>query len=280
MPQDNELDKSSAKDQPNEHWAFRKFLRYFLGGLFKFLYRPRYEGLADVCRFLFAAESPEEREKLIKHVFNSKGQPRLRAMTALSEKNFAKPGCLLCGNHRSVLDVVAIHPVLPVHITWLAKKELFDDIFLVSSGIEKMGAVSVDRSKVDITSMKKSLKVLREGGTMGLFPQATRLSDEEALRTPAKTGSVQMAVKTSAVMIPFCICKPYKLFHKNKIVFGRPYCFNNYDGRRLSNESAESMGDLMMKSIFEPAGMSFEAERTAEASAVSSADREQSADSK
>jgi 1-acyl-sn-glycerol-3-phosphate acyltransferase len=83
---------------------------------------------------------------------------------------------ILASNHVGVADgpLLAIFSVRPVHA--LTKKEMFDGRlgrFLLSSG-----QVPLDRFNSDPAAVKACLRVLRDGGVVGIFPEGSRGSGE------------------------------------------------------------------------------------------------------
>ena len=80
---------------------------------------------------------------------------------------------------------------------------------------------SVDRGKADISSIKAALKVLKEKGIIGIFPEGTRVQEEQA--SEAKTGAVMLASRTGVPLLPVWMPRTKKLFHKVDVVVGEPY---------------------------------------------------------
>lgn len=55
----------------------------------------------------------------------------------------------------------------------MAKKELFSIPF-IGWLIRTMGAFPVDRAAMDVSAVKKGIKLLESGEMVGIFPQGTR----------------------------------------------------------------------------------------------------------
>jgi len=113
-----------------------------------------------------------------------------------------KSGCVLVGNHRSIVDVTAVFLDLPVDIRFLGKKELFH-IPLVSYALSTMGMIPVDRSNPEAAakSIDLAVSVLKDGKSFVLFPEGTRSRSGELL--PFKKGAFVLAIKAQVPVVPF-----------------------------------------------------------------------------
>ncbi|GAA2120328.1 lysophospholipid acyltransferase family protein [Nocardioides bigeumensis] len=104
---------------------------------------------------------------------------------------------ILAPNHLGWMDgpLLAIHSPRPVHA--LTKHEMFQgrmDPFL-----RKAGQIPIDRFNPDPRAIKACLRVLREGGVVGIFPEGARGAGELEL---FKGGTAYLALVTGAPVIP------------------------------------------------------------------------------
>ena len=155
----------------------------------------------------------------------------------------------LCGNHLHAFDYVFLVANTKRKIHFIAKAELFKHWFM--RWIEKpFGLIRVDRSKTqDIESMKKSLKVLKDGEILGIFPEGTR--NGLAKNVEVKTGVAYFTVKTGVKVIPVGINGNFKLFSKVTYNIGQPMDFSEYFGRKPNKEDLDSITDKIMSNIIE-----------------------------
>lgn len=125
-------------------------------------------------------------------------------------------GVLLCSNHVSLFDPPSVGIGLKRKVHFMAKMELFN---IPGFGwlIRELGAFPVKRSGVSKESIKNSLKILREGNVMGIFPEGSRNSDGAG-----KKGAASFALRCNAAVVPVAIIGEYKLFRKIKVVYGQP----------------------------------------------------------
>lgn len=104
---------------------------------------------------------------------------------------------VVVSNHIGFLDgpMMAIVGPRPVHA--LTKRELFDGplgVFLTGAG-----QIPVSRFEVDPLAIKTCLRVLRDGGAVGVFPEGTRGAGE---MVKAARGAAYLAMATGAPILP------------------------------------------------------------------------------
>lgn len=125
---------------------------------------------------------------------------------------------VLCGNHISAHDAVFVASFCKRKLKFLAKKEIFIKGF--AGLIKKLGGIPVDRGNNDIGAVKASLRVLKNGDPLLIFPQGTRCT--ELKEEDFKNGAGFMAIKTQVPVIPFAICGKYKVRGGLKFKVGKP----------------------------------------------------------
>ena len=104
-------------------------------------------------------------------------------------------------NHQSLFDIPALLLAVPGRIRMVAKQSLFR-IPVFGWAIAAAGFVSVDRA--DRTAARQSFAAaerrLREGGSILLFPEGTRATDDTLL--PFKRGGFLLALRTGLPIVP------------------------------------------------------------------------------
>lgn len=175
----------------------------------------------------------------------------------------AEGGCLLCANHTSMHDVVALAAGLPRQPRYMAKKELFK-VPLLAQLIRALGAFPVDRSGSDVSSIKKSIAMIKEGEMVTIFPQGHRQKNRPARGTEVKNGAGLLAYRTGAPVLPVYIkTKNFRVkpFHLTEIIIGKPLDnselgFENGGGAEYSRASQiifDAICDLGEPQTGEPA---------------------------
>lgn len=144
---------------------------------------------------------------------------------------------LLCSNHKSNFDPIIISILFPRRISWMAKKEIFNNKIL-SFIVRRLGAFPVSRKEVDISAVKKSLKILKEDRVLGIFPEGTRVNKLDL--NNAKAGVSLLAIRSKSPVLPVYIESNYKLFSKVKIYIGEPlYLYRDIEGKPTNEEYSE-----------------------------------------
>ena len=164
----------------------------------------------------------------------------------VGEDNIPKDGAyIICANHRSNWDPVILITCTKRKICFLAKEELFCNKFFI--WLAKIFEIfPVKRGKQDIESTKNSLRILKEGKLLGLFPEGTR--NGLAKNGKAKNGAAYLALKTGVPVIPVGIKGKFKLFSKITLNYGKPIYFNEYKNN-TDKEVLEKVSKDIMESI-------------------------------
>lgn len=153
---------------------------------------------------------------------------------------------ILCANHQSNWDVVALYIACPREIKFMAKEEMFR-FKPLGWLVSKLGAFPVKRGQNDLAAIKTALKVLKNGEVLGIFPQGKRLKTLE--EDSAKAGAVLIASKSKVNILPAAIDTEYKLFKPVTIRFGKPFVVCEEDRRITMDEIQEKANELMKEII-------------------------------
>jgi 1-acyl-sn-glycerol-3-phosphate acyltransferase len=113
----------------------------------------------------------------------------------------AQGGLVVAANHRSYLDPPLLGTWFPRTIHFMAKRELFS-MPGVAWLIRQWHAFPVDRDSADLGAIRRALRILKEGGVVGIFPEGTRNLDGEA---KARGGAVLLAVTSGCPLVPVAL---------------------------------------------------------------------------
>lgn len=144
---------------------------------------------------------------------------------------------IICANHIHWQDPLAIGSALPPHykINFMAKEELFRNPFAAYL-LRKAGAFSVDRQKADYGAIRRSFKILDEGGVIGLFPEGTRGKPGQLQR--AQKGAALIAGRSGAPVLPVLVIGPYQVGRPLKIIFGPAFNIPKLEYRSRKEKKA------------------------------------------
>ncbi len=155
---------------------------------------------------------------------------------------------LIVGNHKHVYDQCLTIMATKRVIHYMAKKEYFDG--KIAWFFKLVGCIPVDRSIKDHNATDKALKVLNSGGAIGLFPEGTRNKTKDVFLLPFKFGTVSMAKKTNATIIPFGLTGDYKFRSKNLTIrYGTPFKVEDMDLEDANKKLYEEVERLMQENL-------------------------------
>ncbi len=155
---------------------------------------------------------------------------------------------LIVGNHKHIYDQCLTIMATKRVIHYMAKKEYFDG--KMAWFFKLVGCIPVDRSIKDHNATDKALKVLNSGGAIGLFPEGTRNKTKDVFLLPFKFGTVSMAKKTNATIIPFGLTGDYKFRSKNLTIrYGTPFKVGKMDLEDANKKLYEEVERLMRENL-------------------------------
>jgi len=162
------------------------------------------------------------------------------------KKNMPKTGgVIVMSNHISAYDPPLLAAIFSRPVRFMAKKELFENP-VIRFVLFLADAFPVDRSKNDITAVKKALSVLKEKEVLGLFPEGTRRAEGE-LGKP-KIGSVMLAIKSDVPILPVGI-KNIKKKGRITINIGQPFKLDQFSQKRLSKDQRKKAAQFIKNKI-------------------------------
>ncbi|MEG0022422.1 MAG: lysophospholipid acyltransferase family protein [Bacilli bacterium] len=169
--------------------------------------------------------------------------------TIINKEVIPKEGpILIVGNHKHLFDQCLAIIATKRVIHYMAKKEYWESkktawFFNIS------GCIPVDRQTKDEQAKKTAIEVLNNGGAIGLFPEGTRNKTKDFL-LPFKFGTVSMASKTNATIVPFGITGDYIRNSKNlTIQFGKPFKVGKMTLEEANELLRNEVGNLMKDNI-------------------------------
>ncbi|MBV8600367.1 MAG: 1-acyl-sn-glycerol-3-phosphate acyltransferase [Candidatus Eremiobacteraeota bacterium] len=156
-------------------------------------------------------------------------------------------GLIVACNHRSYVDPVALGVALPRPISYMAKVELFR-IPVLGPVIGALNAYPVDRGKSDVAAIKTSVRHLRDGEAIGIFPEGTRTLTGEAR---GHTGVALLASLSGAPVLPAFVNggERAKQLGKVQVAFGEPLHYKGASGGKASRQDLANWTDEIMGRI-------------------------------
>ena len=133
----------------------------------------------------------------------------------------------------------------------MAKQQLFR-IPVVGGFIRYMGAFPVDRGNSDIGAIKTAIKSLKDGFSLLIFPEGTRVKKGQHVQP--KGGATMIAIRSGVKMLPVFISSTRRLFHKLSLIIGKPYA-PVYTERKGTAEEYQQNVDEVMRQVYELGGV-------------------------
>ena len=148
-------------------------------------------------------------------------------------------GALLASNHQSHLDPPLIGQAVPRRINYLARATLFR-FFLLRWLIQSLDAIPIDREGSGLGGIKETMKRLRSGGKVLMFPEGTRTADGNM--RPLKPGFCAMVRRSNVPIVPLAIDGSFDAWPRTQRFPGRSIvhiCF----GPPITAEQQKSLSD-------------------------------------
>ena len=165
----------------------------------------------------------------------------------VGQENIQNKGAyIICANHTSNWDAPILVSNLKRKVYVMAKAELFKNKFIKWLG-DKCCVFPVKRGMRDIESIKYSLKLLKDGEILVIFPEGTRKGLEK--NGKAQNGVAYMAIRTGVPVIPVGLQGEMKPFRKVKLNIGEPLDFSQYKSNKPEKEILDKVSKEIMDNI-------------------------------
>jgi len=148
-------------------------------------------------------------------------------------------GAIIAANHSSYIDPVAIAVAVPRRISWIVRKDVYDVWWLkglfASTGMIREGG-----------SVEKAVKLLEQGGLVGIFPEGTRSPDGKL--GAGRRGASVMALTAGVPVIPCGITGAFEAYPRGA-VFPKSSPVKVSIGKPIAGTSPEVIMDAIDKEM-------------------------------
>ncbi len=152
---------------------------------------------------------------------------------------------IVVSNHVSYLDPPIAGCAVKRQLHFMAKEELFEKKWF-GYILKTMGTFPVKRGVPDKSAIRKSLKILKNGKVLCMFPEGTRMKDGEL--GDAKPGVTLIALMSESPILPVGI-KHADEDNLLRVSVGKPFTLDDYHDKKLSREEKTEVGELIMDKI-------------------------------
>ena len=166
-------------------------------------------------------------------------------------------GSMVMVNHQSNLDPIVMGAFYPGYVSFLAKKALFKypPLSWILYGLD---CIPIDRKSTGIGGMKTTLRRLRDGYRVVMFPEGQRSRDGEMI--PLMTGFCALFRRTKVPMVPVGMDGPFQAWPRGTslprpghihVVVGEAIYFK--DVEHLTDEQLTEFLEKRIKECFDQA---------------------------
>ncbi len=125
-------------------------------------------------------------------------------------------GALILSNHQSFLDPVALVAQLRRPVSFLARSGLFDNPFF-GRLIRALNAFPVRQGEGDIGAVKETIKRLREGHALIMYPEGSRTEDGEI--GPIEPGAALIVRRAGVPIVPAVVEGSFAAWPRSRRIF-------------------------------------------------------------
>jgi 1-acyl-sn-glycerol-3-phosphate acyltransferase len=149
----------------------------------------------------------------------------------------ASGAVLVVSNHQSHFDPPLIGIGCWRQMNYVARKTLFS-FRPFGWFLHSVGAIPIDRDGLGLNGIKESLKRLKRGEMVLIFPEGTRTSDGEI--APFRPGFTALAARSNAAILPAAVDGAFQIWPRTKkfpglgrihVRFGDPIPHSEIAGR-------------------------------------------------
>ena len=148
-------------------------------------------------------------------------------------------GVLVVSNHQSYLDPIMVAVRLPRAMSFLAQSNLFKNPAFALL-IRSLNAFPIQQGKGDVGAMKQTIKLLKDGALLNIFPEGHRSGDG---RLQAVQPGVALVIKRAGVpVVPAMIDGTFRAWPRRqllprpgrvRLLYGPAMDLADLDGREI-----------------------------------------------
>lgn len=179
-------------------------------------------------------------------VFLARLWARICGMRVMGKEHIPREAgpLLLVANHTSSFDPIILAILLPRHVTFIAK-EAFGRRPFTHWLFGTLGAVFLNKEESDLSALRTSINLLKQGRVVSIFPEGHRQYDQ--MLSDFMPGAGYIALKTGAPVLPVAILNSGNMRHfwkRNVAVSIGPAQTYSVQGRASQEYIREVTGEM------------------------------------
>lgn len=222
------------------------FVFYMIGVFFKKIklnYIRKIKGEEAAERYL-----RETAMKWAKHIL------KITGVTVQVEglENIPKEACCFVSNHQGNFDFIAMFATIDKNMGFIAKKEI-KKLKIISVWMKELKCVFIDREDIreSLKAINEGAENIKKGHSMVIFPEGTRSKGKQMGQF--KKGSLKMALKSNAPIVPVTVDGSYKIFEEYngglrkgniRLIFSKPIYVD-----KLSKDEQKKLTEIVQNEI-------------------------------
>ena len=162
---------------------------------------------------------------------------------------------ILASNHTSYFDPPAIGCKIPRNLHYFARDSLF--FWPLGLLIRNLNSIPVNRSQLDIATLKRVLKVLKSGDPLLVFPEGTRSPDGKL--GVGKKGIGLLMAKSQSDVLPAKVVGGFQVLGKGMLIprigrqlvvtYGPLLRFENLDPGKSDPNRYETIANRVLDAV-------------------------------
>jgi 1-acyl-sn-glycerol-3-phosphate acyltransferase len=170
----------------------------------------------------------------------------------------AEGGVVVISNHQSHFDPPLIAAGLRRQLNFLARKSLFK-FKPFAWLIDMLDAIPLETNGIGFEGIKESLKRLRGGEMILIFPEGARTWDGEI--APFLKGSLVLAQRSKSTILPMAISGCFEAFPRGtkfprlwgriRVIYGKPILYEEF--KEMPEEELRTLCETKVAELFQVA---------------------------
>lgn len=163
---------------------------------------------------------------------------------------------IVAANHTAGIDPILIYATNPYRVIGFLVEKAYYNIPVAHWFQKMVGCIPVDRNKPGPSVIASMLRLLEQGGCLGIFPQGTFERPGESLG--GKSGIGMIALRSGATVIPChiggtryydSVLRSFLARQRVRIRYGPPVDLSRFRGRERDRQAQEEAAELIMETI-------------------------------
>lgn len=176
-------------------------------------------------------------------------------INVINPENLPKEGPVVyVSNHQSYADILVFLNTVKHQVGFIAKEEL-TKIPLFAGWVARIGSLFITRgdARASLGTINEGAEMIKNGYSLVIFPEGTRSHGDNM--ADFKPGSLKLATKAKAVIVPVTINKSYTVFEeKGKVTKNQTVDIKfheHIDTSKLDRKEQAVLGEKLEETIRE-----------------------------